>query len=365
MADQKPVQPGVDIARVTGGSREHVDRFPALWRRGDGSLLLVYQEISGGNRFKGSGCHVLLASTDEGRTWQEERRAFPWSRDEENASAAHTTSPGDYCRFTALPDGRLAYYGQAPGGGMLILSHDEFRDSPDAWEVIRPTYDVDVSFPRCLYHLRVLTDGTWAMLSTWNESSEGFRDWRRGRKHAGMAFLTSTDEGRSWTTRSILHDGTYFPYQLCEPSWAITPEGHYRVFTREDLGFGPGVEFISVDAGLSWSARPMRFLGHHIYVDTLPDGRGLLAVFRACHYIHMPAVGAWWDDGSAWGRFLHLDNLYTNARYHADMSQWVAGPDGTYMVAYSLPPDHETEVRVHVARFALEHFRAPGIVAEA
>jgi len=78
----------VHIRQVTSGDDEHVDRFPALWRR-DGSLLLIYQFISGRNRFKGSGCHVLLASTDEGQTWREEQRAFPWSRDEEDASAAH------------------------------------------------------------------------------------------------------------------------------------------------------------------------------------------------------------------------------------------------------------------------------------
>lgn len=90
----------MQIVQVTSGDDEHVDRFPALWRRGDGSLLLSFQEISGRNRFKGSGCHVMLASADEGRTWREEQRVFPWSRDEENASAAHTTSPGDYCRST-------------------------------------------------------------------------------------------------------------------------------------------------------------------------------------------------------------------------------------------------------------------------
>jgi len=364
MTQATPADRDVRITQVTSGDDEHVDRFPALWRRRDGSLLLIYQFISGRNRFKGSGCHVLLASSDEGQTWREEQRAFPWSRDEENASAAHATSPGDYCRFTALPDGRLAYYGQAPDGGMIILSRDEFRDPPEAWEIIRPTYDVTRP-NRCLYHIRVLTDGSWAMLSTWEErhdvTPEQQQGWQRGLNPAGMDFLLSHDQGRSWNVRSTLYEGTFFPYYLCEPSWAITPEGHYRVFTREDLGWGPGVEFTSTDEGRTWEAQPQRFMGHHIFADMLPDGRGLLAVFRGCHYIHMPAVGAWWDDGSAWGRFLHLDNLSTGARYHADMSQWVALPDGSVMVAYSLPPQRDCEVRVHVARFTLEQFRGAGL----
>jgi len=250
---------------------------------------------------------------------------------------------------------------------MIILSRDEFRDPPEAWEIIRPTYDV-ARPNRCLYHIRVLADGTWAMLSVWEErydvTGEQQQGWQRGLNPAGMDFLLSHDQGRSWTTRSTLYEGTFFPYYLCEPSWAITPEGHYRVFTREDLGWGPGVEFTSTDEGLTWATRPQRFMGHHVFADMLPDGRGLLAVFRGCHgchYIHMPAVGAWWDDGSAWGRFLHLDNLSTGARYHADMSQWVALADGSVMVAYSLPPRRDCEVRVHVARFTLEQFRGPGL----
>jgi hypothetical protein len=83
------------------------------------------------------------------------------------------------------------------------------------------------------------------------------------------------------------------------------------------------------------------------------------------HYIHFPAVGAWWDDGSPWGRFLHLDNIPVSNRYLADMSQWVAMPEGTYLCAYSLPPASGQEVRVRVARFGLDAFSAPGVKADA
>ena len=61
-----PARSHVTITQVTQPSGEHIDRFPALWRRKDGSLLLIYQEITGKNRFQGEGCHVLMASTDEG-----------------------------------------------------------------------------------------------------------------------------------------------------------------------------------------------------------------------------------------------------------------------------------------------------------
>jgi hypothetical protein len=353
----------VDVLQVTSGIGEHIDRFPALWMRRDGSLLLAYQEISGRNRFTGSGCHVILSSTDDGRTWHEERRVFSWSKGTENASAGHAASPGDYCRFTALPDGRLVYHGQAPGGGMLALSREEFRDDPARWEIIRPTYDT-ARPSRCLYHLRVLPDGAWAMFGTWQErfddTKERQQDWHRGLNRGGLDFLLSRDEGRTWSTVSTLHEGTWFPYMLCEPSWAIMPDGSYRVFTREDLGHGPGVEFTSSDQGRTWTARAMRFMGHHIFADTLPGGQGLLACYRVCHYIHMPAVGAWWDDGSPWGRFLLLDNISTGERYHADVSQWVPMPDGAFMVAYSLPPTHDSEVRVRTARFSLDSFQAPG-----
>jgi hypothetical protein len=45
--------PNVAITQVTQPGGQHIDRFPALWRRKDGSLLLIYQEIIGKNRFKG------------------------------------------------------------------------------------------------------------------------------------------------------------------------------------------------------------------------------------------------------------------------------------------------------------------------
>ena len=79
------IRPDVAITQVTQPGGEHIDRFPALWRRKDGSLLLIYQEITGKNRFQGEGCHVLMASADEGRTWREERRALRWTKGVENA----------------------------------------------------------------------------------------------------------------------------------------------------------------------------------------------------------------------------------------------------------------------------------------
>jgi hypothetical protein len=200
------------------------------------------------------------------------------------------------------------------------------------------------------------------MMGAWCErKSEGRDTWRRGLNKAGLMFMVSKDEGKTWQTRSVLYEGRTFPYQLCEPSWIISSGGHFRVFTREDLGFGPGVEFLSKDQGKTWESSPMRFMGHHIFADFLPDGKGVLASFRVAHYIHMPAVGMWWDDGSKWGKFLHLDNIFTNERYHADVSQWIDLGHGTYMVAYSLPPRPGSEVRVKVARFRLDQFIAPGV----
>jgi hypothetical protein len=368
-----PARSHVTITQVTQPGGEHIDRFPALWRRKDGSLLLIYQEITGKNRFKGEGCHVLMAATDEGKTWREERRALPWTKGVENASAGRAESPGDYCRFSGLPDGRLVYHGQSADGGLLYLSKEEFRDEPAAWQMVRASYPADradrPTKGTCFYHLRVLRDGSWAIFATWQQRFEdrekdpkaAAQDYRRGLNRGGLDFLISRDEGRTWSVRSTLYEGTWFPYLLCEPSWAIGADGVFRVFTREDMGHGPGVEFRSSDQGRTWTAAPMRFMGHHIYAEHLPGGKGLLACYRVPHYIHFPAVGAWWDDGSPWGRFLHLDNVSTSNRYQADMSQWVAMPDGTFICAYSLPPASGQEVRVRVARFSLEAFAAPGV----
>jgi hypothetical protein len=310
----------------------------------------------------------MLRSDDNGKSWREEKRFFQWGRgggDTDNASAGGADSPGDYCRFTALPDGRLAYYGQSSDGGIMALSKNELRDDTAEWEIIRMRWP-SKHLSQCFYQLRQLPGGAWAMLGTWQERLPGEQNTRaRGLNNGGLVFLSSSDEGKNWTVRSVLYDGRWFPYQLCEPGWVIEPDGALRVFTREDLGYGPGLEFVSKDQGRSWSAAPMRFMGHHIFADNLPDGKGVLASFRAAHYIHAPAVGAWWDNEDKWGRFLHIDNIPDGGtRYHADMSQWVDMGDGSVMLAYSIPPKAGAEVRVRTARFTTDQFSAPDVCEE-
>jgi len=356
----------MELKIVTEAATGRANRFPALWKRNDGSLILVYQEISGVDRFRAERrCHVMLSSSDNGKNWCEEKRFFHWERKSgtvTNASTGDMNSPGDFCRFSELPDGRLVYYGQSPSGGLLYVSRDEFRDDEREWKIIRPSFE-GTSLSVKLYHLRVLPGGEWAMAGTWLGKASSALDTRIPEgscDHAGLLFLTSCDEGKNWKIRSTLYDGKLFPFHLCEPSWSIYHDGSFHMFTRDQTGYGPGLEFISNDAGHSWTASPMRFMGHHIYADSIRGGK-IMASFRACHHIRMPAVGLWLDDGGKWGRFLHLDDINMNCRYHSDVSQWIELPDGNYMVAYSLPPDTKLDVGVKVAKFSTCEFTEPDV----
>ena len=99
---------------------------------------------------------------------EREKRVFVWKRvsEAENASIGRSIIPGDYCRFTGLPDGRVMYNGQGGRGGLLFISRNEFRDEPSQWELLQPKFDRPIKW---LYELRFLPDGTWGMFGTWEQ----------------------------------------------------------------------------------------------------------------------------------------------------------------------------------------------------
>ena len=350
----------IQRAQVTFKSQSQADRFPALWRRPDGTLLLLYNEIVGKTRFDWDRqCHVIMASDDDGRSWREVDRINQRTRDQEQASVC------DFYRFSKLNDGRLILNGPVryPGRGgcgqqgpAWLESHDDGKTWSDLIELhVDPPGSVNG-----MYRPRQLPDGTLGAPGILFGEADGKKNSPRHELICKQTFCVSEDGGRHWTVRSTLYDGQYFPFCLGENDFAIDDAGCLRLFTREDLGYGSGIEFISDDLGYTWTARPQRFMGHHIAVDRLPGGRGLMAVYRVCHYRAPAAVGAWWDDGSTFGQHCHIDQIAWIGRYGADVSQWVASEDGKFLVAYAIAPQakYNQDVLVYVARFGLDDFRS-------
>ena len=340
--------------KVTGGDGT-VDRFPDVVRLRDGRLMLGYRELDGDQRFRDPTRRLaLLFSDDEGETWGGRRTFF----DDDHRSDGVFPS-NDYFRFSRLPDDRLVM-----ASGSVIRSGGEERreaawtetmDEGETWFPPRP-----LGFPaRNAYRVRALADGALAMPAQWSEEIDWPSHDPGYARRSSVGFYVTEDGGESWELRSTLYDGPMFPMQICEPDCVVLGDGTVRLYSRDELGFGPGMLFTSRDHGRTWSSEPMRFLGHHLAADVVEETGRPLVCFRACHVKWAPAVGAWLDDGSCWGRLLQIHRGAPAGRYHADVGQWVRLRDGRFLVPYSITTEEEKEVHVWVATFRLEDFVAP------
>ena len=78
--------------------------FPSLCLRADGTLAAVFAI---GEAFESvDSTSFICFSKDDGKTWTQPKRMFP-------SAAAGEVPITDYCKITALPDGRLAALGYA------------------------------------------------------------------------------------------------------------------------------------------------------------------------------------------------------------------------------------------------------------
>lgn len=345
--------------QLTFGDDLRVDRFPALWRVDENVLRLIYLEIVP-YRFKWEKrALVLLKSEDNGQTWNEEKRLFEMQRGKDDWIF------NDYFRVSRLNDGRLILPGtihfNETGGNSRKAIWLTSEDNGASWQ---GPLEISTDFPEPItnvYRVRTLPDGSLGMFGSSLENSSDALGLEKGKSRCRLLFFVSSDAGKSWRTRSVLYNGTFFPFMLCEPDFVVGRNGVLRVYTREDSGFGPGVEFVSTDGGRSWTNCPMRFMGHHIACDNLSCDRGILLVYRACHSRTLPSVGAWWDDGSAWGKYLYIDGVRHGNRYFSDVSEWIELEDGEFLVAYSMPEraEESLEVRIFTSVFSLDEFKSP------
>ncbi|MEM2111529.1 MAG: sialidase family protein [Candidatus Bathyarchaeia archaeon] len=343
--------------KITGGDGT-VDRFPDAVRLKDGRIMLTYLEIDGDQRFNFTSSRmVFLFSSDEGKTWGNRKTFF------ENDGKSDGKFPGyDFTRFSRLPDGRLVMVSgvliREKGKSRIEAGWWETSDEGNSWETAK-TFGFQVGNA---YRIRALADGTWGMpvgtVGTLNRQSH---ESKYNNRSSAVKFYVSSDGGETWTLRSTLYDGFIFPMQLCEPDWVVKKDGTIILYTRDELGFGPGMVFTSKDNGYTWSTEPMKFLGHHISADIIEELDQPLICFRVCHHKWPPAVGAWWDDGTKWGKYLHIHLGKPAGRYHADVGQWVRLKDGRFLVPYSITHEGEKEVHVWVATFSLHDFVSPDL----
>lgn len=231
--------------------------FPFLAELKDGTLAAV---VVIGEAFESvDSSSYMLYSKDGGKTWSEPCRMFDFGEKESVLT--------DYCKITALKDGRLVAMGYTylrddprlpignPENGGTLDDFVFFSVSDDGGKTWSKVKTIDCSWGphvEASAPITVLKDGTWITPIT------GFPDWE-GKMHGKLCgrALCSTDEGKTWNDDSICMEfdndqTTCYEQRMCQlDSGAIICIGwNENVETGERLY---NHYTVSYDNGKSWS----------------------------------------------------------------------------------------------------------------
>ncbi len=231
--------------------------FPFLFERADGVLGAAFVI---GEAFESvdSTTHISF-SRDGGRHWSAPVRMFDLQGEEDRLT--------DYCKVTALPDGRLIALGYTflrddpelpignPENGGLLDDFIFFATSEDGGRTWGKMQKIDCAWgphAEASAPLTVLKNGTWITPIT------GFPDWE-GSMHGALCgrALCSEDGGKTWSDAAVCMDFngevTCYEQRMCQlDSGAILCVGW-----NESVKTGERMEnhyTVSYDNGKTWSA---------------------------------------------------------------------------------------------------------------
>ena len=266
--------------------------FPSLCQRQDGVLAAVFAM---GEAFESvDSTSYISFSDDGGKNWTAPQKMFS------GCGGALT----DYCKATALPDGRMiamgyAYYrddpekpiGNPKTGGLL----DDFvfyAISEDGGSTWGPMYPIPCAWGphvEAFAPLTVLQNGDWITPVT------GFPDWE-GNHHGKVCgrALRSRDQGKTWDDTAVCMDFgdkqiTCYEQRMCQlASGAVVCIGW-----NEDMTTGQRLEnhyTVSYDNGQTWAKpRSTGILGQASSVCAL-GGEKLLALHAVRRDTDRPGI---------------------------------------------------------------------------
>ncbi|MBQ4641733.1 MAG: exo-alpha-sialidase [Oscillospiraceae bacterium] len=231
--------------------------FPFLAQLKDGSLLAAFVI---GQAFESVDSASYVAySYDGGKTWSEPQKMFEMGEAENRLT--------DYCKVTALADGRLVAMGYtylrddpalpignpATGGTLQdFVFWSVSEDGGKTWAEMKKIDCVWGPYVEASAPITVLQDGTWITPIT------GFPDWE-GKLHGKLCgrALRSEDQGETWNDDAICMDFgdkniTCYEQRMCQlESGTVICIGW-----NEDLDSGERLQnhyTFSTDGGKTWS----------------------------------------------------------------------------------------------------------------
>lgn len=230
--------------------------FPNLCRCADGTLAAAVVIGQAFESVDSTSC--ICFSHDEGKTWSQPRPMF----DKSGFDVPIT----DYCKLTALPDGRLLALGYAfprpdpekplgnpVTGGLLddFIFYSLSEDNGHSWSAITPVNCAWGLHAEASAPATVLSNGSWVTPIT------GFADWE-GNLTGAMCgrLLRSDDGGKTWSDNAVCMDFgrpvTCFEQRLC-----VLEDGTLVcIGWNEDTASGerlPNHYTLSHDGGQTWT----------------------------------------------------------------------------------------------------------------
>ena len=280
LAPQHPIDLTADRTRVV-----EVDREPGQYLGHVSTILLAdgHTILAAYPKGHGKGSIVMKRSTDGGQTWSE-RLPVPasFATSQEVPTMWRVTDPAGKERI-------VLWSGLHPAK----LAHSE--DNGATWSELAPAGDWG----------GIVVMGDLAATTTKGRYLAWFHDdgrfLHKGGKAAGTFTLLqteSTDGGVQWSAPRALWTGSDVHY--CEPGCVRSPDGtQLALLLRENRRKQPSAWMTSRDEGASWSeprAMHPALTGDRHTLRYAKDGR-LVAVFRDTR---LDGDGAWRGDFIAW-----------------------------------------------------------------
>ena len=230
--------------------------FPSLCRCADGRLAA---SVAIGQAFESvDSVSCICYSDDEGKTWTEPRPMFDKS--------GYDVPVTDYCKLTALPDGRLLALGYAfprpdpekplgnpETGGLLddFIFFSLSDDNGESWSPMEPIPCAWGPHAEASAPMTVLPGGSWVTPIT------GFAGWD-GKMTGPMCgrLLRSDDQGKTWQDDAVCMDFggsvTCFEQRLCvlEDGTIVCIGWNEDTISGERL---PNHYTLSRDGGKTWT----------------------------------------------------------------------------------------------------------------
>ncbi len=225
------------------GGGQNLLAFGHLWKLASGLLLTVYSRETGEASTDGNGSICYKTSSDYGATWSAETLVYLASSNPAFPAMSDLTCWQNSRGRIFIWFNIQSVAGQLPG--QLIYTDDPLA-TPGTWSSPITVVDSNFSFN----YFAVVCNAIELASGTMLLPGYGLNT---GDPQKSCVCLQSTDNGLTWTRRSLMTNGPVLGTEYVEPCFIFRADESILVSMRKNIN--STINFItSSDQGLTWSA---------------------------------------------------------------------------------------------------------------